>query len=454
MINQIKPWIRKPNNLFACFLVILPLITSQILQRLYPIIDNRYITVLGDKALYIHNVQYNFIMFGQFIGFATFISCLVFWKRKECLNQQGNILVKHLLLAGSFTLLFAIIGWIFASTILTHYKVDKSYLPIATIYLKIGLCNMVLQAIYGGLDGMLVGSQQQRNSMYIAILLVISNILVNRYAVYTIYSRGSHADAFQVPMEIIGVSTTIFLTIAIGIALILIIKRVQGWERFPLREMLPVWWGELGSYLIRGIVPFIYTYQLCFINASPGFLVTYQLAFHLSYIFCFPLLAAMQIAVRDAGQNAFEIKTAGSIPRWWNAFFYTGMIPSSILLLLGIFASVPIMHILYGYITPADHIPFLALFFIGCWIGQWGNTFTVPLRAAKKSYLVTKNFFIAELIVMLAGTQLLIFLNIATPAALGYVTLMFTFAYGFSNFRDAFLLNEKSEMSLLYEKSS
>jgi hypothetical protein len=130
------------------------------------------------------------------------------------------------------------------------------------------------------------------------------------------------------------------------------------------------------------------------------------------------------------------------------------MIPSSILLTVGIFASVPIMRILYGYITPVDHIPFLALFFIGCWIGQWGNTFTVPLRAAKKSYLVTKNFFIAELIVMLTGTQLLIFLNIATPAALGCVTLMFTFSYGFSNFRDAFLLNKKTEMSLAYEKSS
>lgn len=450
-MDRIKPWLKKPDNLWACFIVILPLIASQILQRLYPIIDNRYLTVLGDNALYIHNIQYNFISFGQFIGFATFISCLVFWRRKECLNQQGSILIKHLLLAGSFTLFFAIIGWIYASTILTHYKVNQSYLPLAIIYLKIGLCNMVLQAIYGGLDGMLVGSQQQRQSMYIAILLVIANIIANRYAVYTLYTGEMSAAGFKSPMILIAASTTIFLLLANIASLILIVRRIQGWKKFPLQEMLPVWWGELGSYLIRGAVPFIYTYQLCFINASPGFLVTYQLAFHLSYIFCFPLLAAMQIAVRDAGQMASDGVTIENVPKWWNAFFYTGMIPSTILLIIGIVASVPIMYYVYGYSTPENHIPFLALYFIGCWFGQWGNTFTIPLRAAKKSYLVTKNFFLAESIVMLAGTQLLIFLNVATPAALGYVTLMFTFVYGYSNYRDSNLLNKKIKSSLAYE---
>lgn len=441
MVSLISQWMRKPGNLTACFLVILPIVTSQILQRLYPIIDNRYLSVLGNEALYIHNIQYNFISFGQFVGFATYISCLVFWRREECLSKQGGVLIKHLLMAGIFTSIFALLGWIFATPILSYYKVSEPFLPLAALYLKIGLCNMVLQAIYGGIDGMLVGSQQQRKSMYIAVFLVLGNILVNRYAVYSMFAGEGKADAIQFPMMLIGISTTVLLAIAIITAIILVARKVHGWDKFHLKEMLPVWWGELGSYLIRGIVPFIYAYQLCFINASKGFLTTYQLILHLSYIFCFPLLAAMQVAIRDNGKSETKQAVAG-IPNWWSAFLYTGMIPSSILLIIGAVAAVPLMRIIYGYNTPYDHVPFLAIYLIGCWFGQWGNTFTVPLRSAKKSYLVTKNFFIAEFIVMLVGTQVLIYLNMATPAALGWVTLVFSCVYASLNFRDSSLLNK------------
>lgn len=454
MSNTILLWLRKPEKLNASFVALFPIIASQILQRLYPIIDNRYLAILGDKALYIHTIQYNFISFGQFIGIATYISCLVFWRRNECLNKQGSVLINHLILAGIFTSALAVIGWIFAEKILIYYRVDDTYLSLSVFYLKIGLCNMVLQALYGGLDGMLVGSKLQHKSMLIAFVLVISNMIIDSNVINSHYFTGRSSASLILPMMVVGVSTTILLLIACVVALILIIRRVQGWERFHLREMIIVWWGELGSYLIRGTVPFIYSYQLCFINATAGFLVTYQLALHLSYIFCYPLIAAMQIAIRDACETESMRSTRHDIPRWWNTFLYTGMIPSTILIALGVVVSVPMMRVVYGYITPIDHVPFLILFFIGCWIGQWGNVFTIPLRAAKKSYLVTKNFFIAELIVMLAGTQLLIYMNAATPFSLGCVTLMFTFAYGFSNFRDAITLNKDQNLRLAYEKSN
>jgi len=454
MYELLKMWLRKPDKLWLSFLVLLPIIASQILQRLYPIIDNRYLAMLGEQALYIHNVQYNFITFGQFVGFATYISCLVFWRRKECSGQQGNILIKHLLLAGLFTSSFAILSWIFSSTILEYYKVDSTYLPIAKTYLKMGLCSMVLQALYGGLDGMLVGSQQQHSSMYIATLLVMMNIIIDRYAAHMLFSGIYNVESIKVPLLIIGFSNVILLLIGIVFALILVIKRANGWKLFLFKEMLPVWWGELGSYLVRGIAPFFYAYQLCFVKAAAGFFVTYQLAFHLSYIFCFPLIAAMQVAVRDASQSTNEVNTNNMIPKWWNTFLYTGLIPTTILLALGAACSVQMIKIIYGYVTPTDHIPFLALFFIGCWIGQWGNMFTIPLRVAKKSYLVTKNFFFAELIAMLGGTQLLIYMNIATPAALGYVTLFFTFVYGFSNLRDAYFISKKHQMRLVYESNN
>lgn len=456
MREMIKCWFHKPEHLMRYFLVLLPIVASQVLQRLYPIIDNRYLTGFGSEVLYIHSIQYNFVTFGQFVGLATYMSCLVFWRRKECLSKQGGILVSHLLLGGLFTVVLAVICCIYSSNILSYYKVNQAYLPLATFYLKIGLCNMVLQALYGGLDGMLVGSQQQKFSLYIAALLVIGNIAFDKYALLMSVLPVNSISMLYFPMRIIGISTTVLLITAIGAALILVTRRVKGWGMLPLKEMLPVWWGELGSYLIRGIVPFIYAYQLCFINSSAQFLVTYQLVLHISYLFCFPLIGAMQIAVRDAAieDNSSNKITSIAPPKWWNVYLYTGMIPSTILLVLGAVGSVPLMKLVYGYIAPASHIPFLALFFMGCLLGQWGNTFTIPLRVAKKSYLITKNFFIAELVVMLGGTQFLIYMNMATPAALGYVTLLFTAAFCFSNLHDVYLLRINNKMGLIYEKIS
>src|SRR5437762_2031277 len=105
----------------------------------------------------------------------------------------------------------------------------------------------------------------------------------------------------------------------------LIIRKVQGWETIQLKEILPVWRSELGIYFIRGITPFTYALQLSSIKSSSGFLTTYQLALQISYVLCLPLLASMQLAVRNASE-AISKNTNSVVPPWWNELLYTGLL--------------------------------------------------------------------------------------------------------------------------------
>jgi Na+-driven multidrug efflux pump len=192
-----RSWLRVPNGLSRAFLIIIPIIVSQILQRLFPIIDNRYFNMLGNEATYLHNIQYNFVTLGQFIGLATYISSLVFWKKEECLLKQGNILIKHIMASGLFTMALGILCWIFLPTLLTHYQIDPSYYPLAMMYFKIGIINMIFQAIFGGLDGMLVGTQQQKYSMFLAAFLLLGNWTADHYAVHVLYSDPNLANTIR-----------------------------------------------------------------------------------------------------------------------------------------------------------------------------------------------------------------------------------------------------------------
>jgi len=432
---SIKQIFLKPDNLLIRFTIVLPIIISQALQRIYPIVNNRYLTVLGHQALYVHNVVYNFLTFGQFVGLATYISCLVFWRRQECIGKQGGILVSHLIFASVSTSIVGVIGLIFSKAILIAYKVNVDYLSVALIYLRIGLLNMILIAIYCGLDGMLVASQMQKRSMFIAFGLLIGNVVANKFAVYHIFKGINNPQEIYYPMLIICLSTTLLLVTAIFFSCKMIVEKIDGWGWHSFKTLISVWGSEFSVYLIRGMIPFIFTYQLCFIQASPGFLITYQLALQLSYILCLPLIGAIQIAIRDAA--ASFSKSNDIVSEWWPTFFYTGIIPTTLLLSVSIFAAVPLLSLVFDYSTPLDHIGYLAVFFFSCWVGQWGNAFTIPIRAMKKNYLVAKNFFSADFVMLIGGTQLLILMGEASPEAIGYLTLLFSFMYLFLNFFDA-----------------
>ncbi len=420
-------WISPPNNIKACVIAILPLMISQVLQRLYQIVDSRYITSLGQQALIIHSIQYNFVAFGQLIGIATATSCLIFWRRKECLEKQGSILIRHLLLTAGFCIVIGMPAAIFAKQIITSYKVNSFYIHIGSVYLCIGLINMVLQALYGSLDGMLTASNQQRKSMIISAVLVIANIVIDAYAIHVVFSNNIITpQTIFYPMIIIGLSTTLFLSLACLIATYLVVKKVNGWNKIYFQEISSVWLSETGVYFIRGFIPFIFAYQLVMIISSPGFLATYQLTFHLSYIFCLPLLAAMQISVRDASEYFSQQKKEklNEIPQWWRELFYTGLLPTFCLLIIGILFYQLILKLVYNYIAPIDQASYIPVYFFACMIGQIGNALTVPIRARKANYLITRNFFITQLIIMLGCTQILLIFHLATPLTIGLVIVL------------------------------
>ena len=422
-----KAWINIPPNLAKQYYVLLPLILAQILQRLYLMVDSRYATELGQQALLIHSVQYNFIAFGQLIGAATAISCLIFWRRKEDYLKQGSIFTKHLVLTTCFCLLVAIPSTFFAKAIVIAYKIDPNFAKIGCIYLWIGLINMILQAVFGSLDGMLIASGQQRKSMAISLLLVLCKVVFDIYAVDILFTMPASPTSIYSPLLIIGLSNTALLCCACFVSGYLVVKKVEGWEKFSFKEMISVWSSEIGVYFIRGVIPFFYAYQLALLIVSPGFFATYQLVFHLSYIFCLPLIAAMQIAVREASLHISNINQSirTSVPLWWNNLFYTGLLPTIIMLLMGSIFYSFMLKVVYNYVPPKDHLPFIPLYFLACILGQIGTALTISIRARKASYLVTASFFINQIVILLGCTQLLIIFHLGTPRTIGWLMIFY-----------------------------
>ncbi len=417
-------WLKPPLNIKNCLLMAMPIIISQILQKLYPIVDSRFISYLGNQALLIHSVQYNFIIFGQFIGMATGISCLVFWKRKECIQKQGSIFIKHVSLAVICMLFFAAIFGYFLPIIIVEYKINSAYFQLSHRYLFIGLCNMILQAVYSSLDGIMIASEQQKKSMLISFLILITNLIANTIGINILFSGKYDPVGITTALIFIGLSTTVLQLFACLASSYFIFKRIKGWEKIHLSEIISVWTSELGIYLIRGITPFIYAFQLGYLRTSVSFLVTYQLVLQLSYILCLPLLASMQLAVRNASEE-FSKKSHTKVPTWWNDLLYGGFVPTFLLLILSMIFPVKLCDTIYNYLPPHDHIAFIPIFFFACLAGQVANMLTIPLRSRKKNYLITKNLFVSELIVMLGGTQMLIWFGFATPVYVGFIILLF-----------------------------
>lgn len=422
-------WLRPPQEVWRHLTLIIPLALSQVLQRLYHIIDNRYLNYLGSDALLIHNIQYNFIILGQALGAATATSCLVFWRRKEAAGSQGSILLKHLVFSVGISVFCAALLFPFSGKILEHFNIPSPYTALASLYLWFGLINMVLQAAYGSLDGMLIASGQQKRSMVFAGLLALGNWVFDSAAVYLLFDPNlPSANALQLPLLVVGGSTTFLLLAMITAAFTSVKAKADGWHSFSLRTIFEVWWAEAGLGLVRSVTPFIYAYQLGMISATKGFLVTYQLALHVSYIFCLPFLAGAQLAVRDASHAVSEkIGASQNLPPpWWASLLFTALLPTLALLIVGAIFPASLLHFFYGYSVPGEHEPFLPIFYLACIIGQIGNSLFIPLRARKRNSLVTRNMLLVEFGILLGGTELLILWGKASPATICWVTLAYT----------------------------
>lgn len=420
-------WFKRPRQLRRALFIILPLLFSQLLQRVYPIIDSRYISSLGKQPLLIHSLTYNFVAFGALIGMASATSCLIFWRRKESVRCQGSIFIKVMLLAILLCIIAVIPIAYFSANLLHLYKVSDSFLSLGSSYLFIALLNMLLQAIYGAVDGVLVASGQQSKSLFISGIMLAFHWLIDVLIIRWGYHGGHLPSQVAHALIAIGASTSVLLSLGVLFGAVLVVRKIEHWHVMPYRDMFSVWSSEMGVYIIKGLIPFVYAYQLARVSTSEGFFATFQLSLQLAYVFCLPLLAAMQIAVREASAELSHTdKTQeGDSPEWWREFFYIGLLPTLILLLLGAVLYPQLFKWVYNYVPAGDQWAFIPLYFIACMFGQLGSAVGISIRARKASYLLTFNFFINQLVFMLGFTQILIWLHFATPTTVGWVTIVY-----------------------------
>lgn len=423
---RMSKWITFPSDYLEKISSLFPLVLAMMLQRVFHVLDNRFVNTLGSEALLIHNVQYIFIVFGQFMGTATATSGLIFWKREECVQKQGSVFMGHVMLGFTAVVIFAFGVFLFRENILRHYSISQEYMGFAKIYLLIGLVNMILQAMYGSLDGFLVATGQQRICMVLALFLVSGNLIFDYAAVHWIWSgEVVSPTVISAPMFVIIGSTTFLGLIVTAIATRAIIKKIQGWKHYAPKDIFRVWRSEAMIAVMRSLTPMIFAYQLGLMTVTKGFLVTYNLSLHIVYVFCLPLAGGLQIALRDASAN----KTHQDENNWMGVLIYTALLPTTVLLIIVAMIPEQILELFYGFLPPDGHRPFIAIFILGCLIGQFGHVFALPLRVAKKNHLLTRNIIFAEYFVLLGGTQILVMKGWATPGALGLITVLYCSAY-------------------------
>lgn len=420
------------RSLLTIVLGFLPLLVSQLFLRGFYIILSRYIAMLGHEALVLQSIQYIFITFGQFTGTATAVSCLILWKRQEYQSRQRSLLLCHILLPATLLTLVLIIAWPWCPAILSLYKVTNIQPELSLQFLHIGLINMLLISLYSTIDGMLVATNQYKTSMSFAALLFLGGFLIGLSAIHY---------QLHFPLLFIGYSTTLVLLVLLGFAAKRVWIKAQGSQRIHLPEVLRIWKNEIGIAMIRSIAPVIYALQLGTIKSHQSLLVVYQLSLHLAYIFCLPLIMAAQIAVRDASAALSNATDANH--HWLRELFILGLLPTSAMLLIAIFIPSELIYWVYHVHVSSFLYAFIPLFYLSCLIGQQGTAVAVPIRAYKQNQIMVRNFFLSELIVNVGGTQLLIFLHIATPLTLGLVSVAFSFTYLILNSISTFRLNRQ-----------
>lgn len=409
-------------------LAIMPLILVQILQRFSPIIDNHFIAYLGNQALLIHNIQFSFINLGQYIGAATAVSCLIFWKRANYIGKQSSIFYIHMGLCFFSTFICMLVASYYSSAILNHFSVPPEYFSLATKYFNLGLCNMVLQAMYLALIGIVIAVNKERLSLFFSIALLTLNFLADWLIIRLLFTGEISSEKISPALLAIIISNIVLITMSIGILLYFLRKKIKHIGFFNFKEIFKIWINELGGAFISAVYPIVYLFQLGLVKTDGSLLVTYQLLVQLTAVFCIPILATMQIALREASAQQGQPRLS-FIPLWVRELTYFGLIPTEILLFIFMIYPVFLIQMVFGYLTPADHVSYIVIYLFASIIGQFGNAFTVSIRAKKNSHLVTTGYFISDVIVLVGGTQLLFFMNIASPTTTGIVMLIYTCIY-------------------------
>ncbi len=438
--NTLRSLVSLPTQFWSKFmshvLLIAPLILTQLLLKFQDLVDDRFVGSLGMQALGIHSAQYSFYLIGQEMGYAVATSALIFWKRKESRGKQGTILSSHLGLAFLISAGVALAINYHLPLLYHHFKIASEYWPIADPYLKLGLLNLVLRTLCIPLITMLIAADLRFRSILLLASALLFKILIEWSIVHFVWNGASDSVSVRLPLTLIAaVSATVLCTINAG-AFASIIRIVDGWSRLHGRALVRVWPGELGIAAISALSPIIFSLQVARADASPSFYITYQLGLHLTCIIMLPVIAGMQIAIRDASAEHSEIVSETESPfkplhesQWWPKFFYASLVPTIILLLIAAVFYNPIFETIYTYRIPADHRIFLCLFFIGWVFWQCGTIYLIMLRASQKNTLASRNFVIVGIFIQVGFAQVLLMLGLATPLGLAFVFLMYTTSY-------------------------
>ena len=409
--------------------ILLPLAATQLLQRMEHVVDNRFISELGVTPLLIHSINFNFFLVAQAVGLAASTSALIFWKREECAHKQKSILDKHVRAAAFASLAIGIFCAPFIPTIIRQYGVPAAFMHPASVYLGVGLINMVLAAIYTPLNALLIASDQRVKSLVNVAVLILIKIGAGTLALHLAIGAAN----MTLPMLTIAVGGSIAITALSITAWRHVSERAQGERPFAFADMHTVWGNEMGTAIIRSVSPFLYTYFLAKSLGGPSLLITYQLTLHLAYILVLPQLAGTQLAIRDASAEQSlpkESRTQGLLnTEWFRWFFAVSILPTQILLGLGALFAPILMKVLYRYSLPPEHVTFVAIYLGACAVGQIGNIYLVVLRALRRNAAATRNIFTAEICVMVVLTGIAVELGHGTPVVLGLIVVAYCTSY-------------------------
>ena len=429
--------------------ILVPLILSQLLQRFQDVVDNRFITYLGSEALAIHNVQFNIYFVGQEIGLAAAMSALIFWRRKESEGKQGFIFKVHLIMPIVLTTILAAIiyHFIMRGDLERGFSIPVSFSQTAHIYWVLGLINMVLRSIQIPLTAILIACDERLKCILLGGGVLIGKVILGWSAIHLFWNSKVDPGSILIPLILLDVGAIVVLAMGSSYAVRWISSCVDGWAKLEMRSIFKVWPGELGIAAVNSVAVTFFGFQLAKVGAGPEFFVTYQLALGFSYILALPVIAGMQIAVRDA--SAAQSKLLGTLfiplheSQWWPQFFYASLMPTCILFgLTAVFAK-SIFYSVYNYNIPAEHLFYIRVFFASWILWEFGDVFLIMLRAAKRNTLATRNFIIASFGVEVGLTQLLLWLGWANPITLSFVMFCFCATYLLLNRSSIFNIQSK-----------
>ena len=409
--------------------MVFPLVFALLIQRVEHLVDNRFMVELGSEPLKIHSVFYILFIIGQAIGVASSASLLTLWNRKECLSAQSDLAKKHIFLAILIGSVISLSGVVFFKDILNHFHILTEFTGVASIYLGMGLMNIILQALLGLTLTLMIVTNERLKSFLLMIGLLIAKFSVAYYSVRMLWNKMSDAGSLKIPMALIGATGLISVLVIAILGLWFSLRGNPAKEKLKFSQIFEIWNAEIGIAAIRAIAPAVFIFQLGTIRGEENYYVIYQLALQGAYFLVLPILGANQIAVRDASgeQSARGMNQILKLEKvkWFSNYLICALLPTQFLLFLATVMPVYFFKTIYGLEITKEQATFLSIYYFAVMIGQIGNFMQIRLRSIKLNRVVTFNTLISEIFVQLGLMQLVLILHIESAISIGIVTLIY-----------------------------